>query len=175
MSVMAFHHNRRPDLASMGIVAARFDDAMKAECLTAVIRCFKEVSSLRSMEVRVGVELPKGRFGPLSYSCTCSVELTHVPSVLMLPQLDHGARKVNVVELFSQRGGRTDDQFRQALGSYFSEVWPALDDHAHLFGGVGSFTLTRDDIDFIADGCDSAEIYQRFENLVNRSTSSIIP
>lgn len=158
---------RRPDLASMGVVAARFDDAMKSESLALVLWTFEKVSTLQAVELTVTVDHPKDRFGPLSYSCSCKVELSHTPSLLLLPQLDRNAKTVNVVDLFLQRGGYSDEQFRVALGDYFNDVWPAFDDRAHLFGGVGTLKVTREDATDILNGSDSVEIYQRLRALVD--------
>lgn len=158
---------RQPDLASMGIVAAKFDEAMKSESLALVLWCFEKVSTLQSVELTVSVDHPKDRFGALSYSSRCSVTLSHTPSQLMLPQLDRNAKTVNVVELFTQRGGRTDEEFRVALGDYFNDVWPAFDDRSHLFGGVGTLRVTREDATDILNGSDPVEIYQRLRALVD--------
>lgn len=156
-----------PDVASMGIVAARFDEAMKFESIALVLQCFEKVSTLKFLELTVSVEHPIERFGTLSYSCSCNLALSYTPSVLMLPQLDRNARPVNVVELFIRREGRTDEQFRIALGDYFKDVWPAFDDRAHLFGGVGAFKVIREDALAILSHRGSAEFNKRLRTLID--------
>lgn len=158
---------RRPDLASMGVVAARFEEAMKSESLALVLWCFEKVPSLQAVELTVSVTYPATGFGPLSYTCSCHVELTHTPSSLMLPQLSSHALSVDVADLFKSKGALTHEGFANELADYFNSVWPAFDDRAHLFGGVGSFRVTRQDATDILGGNDSMEIYQRLRALVD--------
>lgn len=158
---------RRPDLASMGVVAARFEEAMKSESLALILWCFEKVPALQAVELTVTVRHPITNFGPLSYVCNCCVELDETPSTLMLPQLDSNAQTVNVAEMFKQAGACSDEEFRCALADYFNCVWPAFDDRAHLFGGVGSFTVTRKVATDILTANDPVLIYQRLRALVD--------
>jgi len=157
---------RRTDLAYMSVVATRFEDAMKSESLALILWCFEKAPSLQAVDLTVTACQPKTKFGPLTYVCSCQVELDQTPSTLMLPQFDSDSLTVNVVGLFRQAGACTDEQFRIALADYFNSVWPAFDDRAHLFGGVGSFKVTRKDATDILNGNDPAEIYQRLRALV---------
>jgi len=155
------------DLASMAIVASRFDECMRLESLDLVLQCFERVSTLESFELLISLEYPQARFGALSYASTCSVVLmSHTPSVLMLPQLDRNAQMINVVAHFWKRGGRTDQEFQSALGGYFNEVWPAFNDRSHLFDGVGSLRVNRKDITHMLNVCDPEERRRHLRTLV---------
>lgn len=138
--------------------ATELDRFFTEETFAFVLAAFQKVAILESLTLRVEVAAPNRGFGQLSYDVSCAATIRVVPSVLNLPQLDRASREVNIVDVFLQRGGRTDSEFARALADYFLDVWPAFNDRGHLFGGAGQLKFLRKDVDALLTGAPLIDI-----------------
>lgn len=144
-----------PDWVSLHNAAVQYDRKTTEATLALVVDAFRRVSTLEKLTLTISADQP-GNVDGLSqqgFSCSCDVQLRVTPGMLMLPQLDRQSQPTDVTAQFKARGGTTDEEFRKSLGNYFEEVWPAFNDRAHLFGGVGRVTVDRQKIsELLAEG-----------------------